>query len=99
MGKSFGKKGFVIADDGTIIRGDNKGGKKGWLIIVVILISIVTISLTMYINSNEWDDSSSYYYEPDEWGDTIVEEGVEEGVEEDDSEVDAEEYVPDSYVY
>lgn len=93
MGKSSGKKGFVIADDGTIIRGNNKGGKKGWLIIMVILISIVTIGLTMYINSSEWDNSVSYY-EPDEWCDTVVEECVEEPV----SEAEVEEYIPDGYV-
>lgn len=93
MGESLGKKGFVIADDGTIIRSDNKGGKKGWLIIVVILISIVTIGLTMYINSSEWDNSVSYY-EPDECCDTVVEKCVEEPV----SEAEVEEYIPDGYV-
>lgn len=89
MGESSKKKGFIIADDGTIIRGDSEDGKKGWIIIAVVLIAIVTIGLTMYINSSEWDNSVSYY-EPDEWCDTVVEEPV--------SEPEAEKYIPEGYV-
>lgn len=80
MGESSKKKGFIIADDGTIIRGDSEDGKKGWIIIAVVLIAIVTIGLTMYMNSSEWGTVS--YYEPDEWGDTVPYEYVEETVSE-----------------
>lgn len=93
MGKSFGKKKFVIADDGTIIRGDNKGGKKGWIILVIIVVSIVTIGLTMYMTSSEWDNSVSYY-EPVEWCGTVGEECVEEPV----CEPVADGYVSEGYV-
>lgn len=92
MGETSKKKGFIIADDGTIVRDNSEGGKKGWIIIAVVLIAIVTIGLTMYINSSEWDTVS--YYEPDEWGDTVPYECVEEPV----SEAEVKEYIPYGYV-
>ena len=90
MGEIFGKKEFVIANDGTIIRGDPKGNKR-WLITLVILISVVAIGVVVYMTSNGWDHSTSYY-ESDELHDTVPVETIEEVYPE------SEENIPDGYV-
>ena len=90
MGDVFGKKDFVIANDGTIIRGDNKGNKQ-WLITLLILVSVITIGVFVYYFSKGRGDSMSYN-EPQEWCDTVSAEVIEDIYSE------SEDNIPDGYV-